>query len=241
MDIITINVLLEALNNRQQMQQILVSEKKNDKKIQQIKGQCRRLNIPVKTVPQIVIDRKAGKDNQGIFAQTSPIRFFDTDHLIANRKTDLILILDKINDTGNLGAIIRSAAAADIDGIIIPKHGSAPINETVLKASAGGLLKVKIVQATNLNSEIEKLKKNGYWIASTVMDGDTPYHEYDFSYKTAIIMGNEHSGVSALLNKNADYRLSIPISSQIESLNVSVASAIILFEALRQKIQIPKA
>ena len=235
MDISTLNVLIESLNNDLSVKNVLISDKKKDKKTTIIKNLCIKKKIPFKIVPPNAIDKKTNKENQGIFAQIDPIEFCTTEDLIANSEKGIILILDKINDTGNLGAIIRTAAGADINGIIIPGRGSAPINETVLKASAGGLLNIKIAQVVNLNSEIEKLKKNDYWIASTVMEGDTNYYEYNFNYKTAIIIGNENNGVSELLKKNSDYLLSIPHSDKIESLNVSVATSVILFEALRQK------
>lgn len=235
MDISTLNVLIESLNSGIGVENLLISEHKKDKKIVFIKNLCHKKKISYKIVSQNVIDKKTSKDNQGIFAQISPISFYTIDELISQPKKGIILVLDKINDTGNLGAIIRTAAGADIDGIIIPQRGSAPINETVLKASAGGLLKARIAQVVNLSSAIEKLKKNDYWIVSTVMEGDTNYYDYDFNYKTAIIIGNEHNGVSDLLIKNSDYLLSIPHSGNIESLNVSVATSIVLFEALRQK------
>lgn len=235
MDISTLNVLIESLKSDLTVNNILISDSRKDKRTGIVMDLCKKKKILYKMVPPIVIDKKIGKENQGVFAQISPITFYSTEDLISNSKKGLILILDKINDTGNLGAIIRTAAGADIDGIIISQRGTAPINETVLKASAGGLLKVKIAQTVNLNSEIEKLKKNGYWIASTVMEGNTNYYDYDFNYKTAIILGNEHNGVSELLKKNSDYLLSIPHSDNIESLNVSVATSIVLFEAIRQK------
>ncbi len=235
MDISTLNVLIESLNSGINVENLLISEHKKDKKIVLIKSLCHKNKITYKIVPQSTIDKKTSKDNQGIYAQISPISFYSIEELISQPKKGIILILDKINDTGNLGAIIRTAVGADIDGIIISQRGSAPINETVLKASAGGLLKARIAQVVNLSSAIEKLKKNDYWIASTVMEGDTNYYDYDFNYKTAIVIGNEHNGVSDLLKKNSDYLLSIPHSSNIESLNVSVATSIVLFEALRQK------
>jgi len=235
MEISTLNVLLETIKSNISVTEILISEGRKDKRVTEIINLCKKNKLSYKIVPPIVIEKKLGKENQGVFANISPISFSNVDDIIKNAKKGLILILDKINDTGNLGAIIRTAAGADIDGIIMPKRGSAPINETVLKASSGGLLKVKIALVSNLNSEIERLKKQDYWIASMVMNGNTEYYNYDFKYKTALVLGNEHNGVSELLKKNSDYLLSIPHSDNIESLNVSVATAVVIFEALRQK------
>jgi len=237
MEISSINVLYEALNSDVNFNSILIAENKKDKRIFKIIELCKKRKIPYKIVPSITIDKKTDNNNQGIYASISPIKFYKTEDLIKHSKKGLILILDKINDAGNLGAIIRTVAGADIDGIVIPKRNTAPINETVLKTSAGGLLKVKIALVANLRSEIDKLKDNGYWIAGMAMDGKTKYYNYDFKYKTAIILGNERNGISDILRKNSDYLLNIPHSKNIESLNVSVATSIVIFEALRQKSQ----
>jgi 23S rRNA (guanosine2251-2'-O)-methyltransferase len=157
--------------------------------------------------------------------------------ILQNIKTGLVLVLDGINDTGNMGAIIRSAVAAEVDGIIIPQRNSAPINETVLKTSAGSLVKAKIVQSKNLVNDIKKLKENEFWVVGTVKEREKSvvYYAYDFTVNTAVIMGSEHKGMSPLLKKNADQLIYIPHSRNIDSLNVSAAAAVILFEALRQK------
>lgn len=238
MNIYSLNALIEALRANVPINKVVISDVKKDKKVGIIKDLCRRNNVICQWVPQQTIIRKVGPDNQGIFAEISPVKFYTLDDILKNIKTGIILILDSLNDTGNMGAVIRSAVAADVDGIIISQRNSAPINETVLKTSAGSLLKAKIIQSKNLANTIKELKENDFWVIGTDMDGDMPYYDYDFTYKTAIVMGSEHKGLSALLKKNVDHLLSIPHSSKIGSLNVSAAAAIILFEALRQKTRI---
>lgn len=235
MNIHSLNALIEALRTNVPINKVLISNAKKDKKVGVILDLCRRNKVVFQQVPQQTINRKAGPDNQGVFAEISPIKFFTLDEVLKEIKTGLLLILDSITDTGNMGAIIRSAVGAEVDGIIISQRHSAPINETVLKTSAGSLVKAKIVQSKNLTHTIKKLKENDFWIVGADIRGNMPYYDYDFTYNTAIVLGSEHKGISPLLKKNMDHLLSIPHSSQIESLNVSAAAAVILFEALRQK------
>lgn len=145
--------------------------------------------------------------------------------------TKPLLILDKIQDGQNFGAIIRTCAGMGIEGIIIAKHQQVAVNATVEKCSAGNSDKVKIVQVANLNQTIDLLKKQGYWIVATSASGQA-ITSLDLSLKYAVIMGNEHKGVSRLLQENSDFLVSLPISSQVESYNVSVATALILYHLL---------
>jgi 23S rRNA (guanosine2251-2'-O)-methyltransferase len=233
----SLNKLIEALEEKLPINKVFISTAKKDRRIDRVIQLCRQNKVVFQMVPQQTINRKVGTDNQGIFAEISPIRFYTLEEILQNIKTGLILILDDINDPGNMGALIRSAVAAEVDGIIVPQRHSAPINETVLKASAGTLLKAKIAQAKNLIHAINHLKENGFWIVGTVMEKEKslPYYQYDFTANTAVIMGNEHKGIAPLVKKNSDQLVFIPISSKIDSLNVSAAAAVILFEALRQK------
>lgn len=235
MNIHTLNTLIEALKTNVPINKVLISDARKDRKVGLILDLCRRSSVTVQRVPQQTINRKAGPDNQGVFAEIAPVRFYSLEEILKEIKTGLVLVLDSINDTGNMGAVIRSAAAAEVDGIIISQRHSAPVNETVLKTSAGTLLKVKIHQAKNLTHTIKELKKNDFWVVGADRQGDMPYYDYDFTYKTALVMGGEHKGVSPLLKKNVDHLVCIPHSPRVESLNVSAAAAVILFEALRQK------
>ncbi|NIM11657.1 MAG: 23S rRNA (guanosine(2251)-2'-O)-methyltransferase RlmB [Candidatus Aminicenantes bacterium] len=237
MNINSLHALIEALRERIPINKVFISTDKKGKRIDQVIKLCRQNSIVFQMVPPQTINRKAGPNNQGVFAEVSPIRFYTLEDILQNIKTGLILVLDGINDTGNMGAIIRSAVAAEVDGIIIPQRNSAPINETVLKTSAGSLVKAKIVQSKNLVSDIKKLKKNEFWVVGTVKEREkrVAYYDYDFTVNTAVIMGSEHKGMSPLLRKNADLLIYIPHSEDIDSLNVSAAAAVILFEALRQK------
>lgn len=239
MTINSLNALIEALQERVPVNKVFISSARRDKRIERVIALCRQNKVVFQRVPQQTINRKAGPDNQGVFAEISPIRFYTLEEILKSIHTGLILVLDGIEDAGNMGAIIRGAAAADVDGIIVSQRHSAPINETVLKTSAGSLVKAKIVQAKNLTNAVNFLKENGFWVVGTVMEKEkeksVAYYNYDFTVNSAIILGGEHKGVSPLLKKNADQLVFIPHSPKIESLNVSAAAAVILFEALRQK------
>ena len=147
----------------------------------------------------------------------------------------LILILDSIQDTHNVGAILRSAECSGVDGIIITKHNSAPINETVFKTSAGAVEHVKICPVNNLAQSIKELKEKGYWIIGSSLENSKPYTEVDYKIPIALIVGNEEKGIRKLTADNCDILVRIPMKGKIQSLNVSVAAGILLFEILRQR------
>jgi 23S rRNA (guanosine2251-2'-O)-methyltransferase len=234
MNIVSLNTLLENLDGGQSFHRVYISRDREGKKYDHIKQLCQQNGVAFQLVPQSAIDRKAGKINQGVFAQLSPVRFFTISEILKDIRSGLVLILDQLNDVGNMGAIIRSAVAAEVDGIIVSTRRSAPINETVLKTSAGSLLKARIVLSKNVINEIRILKENHFWVAGTDVKQGIDYTEFDFSYNTALIVGNEEKGISPRLKKISDFLITIPHSSDVESLNVSVSTAIILFEALRQ-------
>ncbi|MCX6556385.1 MAG: 23S rRNA (guanosine(2251)-2'-O)-methyltransferase RlmB [Candidatus Aminicenantes bacterium] len=231
----SLNALIEALRDDLPVNKVLISRSRHDAKIAALVRMCRERGTVFQFVPAEAVDRKAGGKNQGVYAEIAPVRFFSLEAVLADLKTGLIVILDGIEDTGNLGAIIRSAAAVASDAVLITIRNSAPVNETVWKTSAGAMGKVRLVQSRNLAMDIEILKKSGFWVAATDQRADTRFEDFDFKGKTALIFGNEGKGVSPLLKKKADQLLAIPHAPAVESLNVSAAAAIILYEAWRQK------
>jgi 23S rRNA (guanosine2251-2'-O)-methyltransferase len=231
----SLNALIEALRDGLPVNKVLISKVRHDSKIETVVRMCREQGVIFQFVPAEAVNRKAGAKNQGVYAEIAPVHFFSLDSVLADVKTGLVVILDGIEDTGNLGAIIRSAAAVEVDGILISIRNSAPINETVWKTSAGTLGKVRLVQSRNLTMDIEKLKKAGFWVVATDQRAKMNFYDFDFKSKAAVIFGNESKGVSPLLKKNADQLLAIPHAQAVESLNVSAAATIILYEAWRQK------
>ncbi|MGO9482228.1 MAG: 23S rRNA (guanosine(2251)-2'-O)-methyltransferase RlmB, partial [Candidatus Kryptoniota bacterium] len=175
---------------------------------------------------------------QGIVATVSKIRFEELESLIESAshiQFPLLLILDRIQDPQNFGAILRSAAFFKVDGVIIQKEQQAPVNETVIKTSAGGAFHLKIARVTNLHQTIMLLKKSGYWIATSAAKAPLSVSEMDTRVPLAVIVGNEGSGVKRILRDKSDMTFSIPQIGRIDSLNVSVATGIICYEVLRQR------
>jgi len=233
----SLHALIEALRDGMPVNKVLLSRSRQGTKISTVIDLCRQRGVVFQFVPAEAVDRKAGAKNQGVWAEIAPVNFATLDSLLSQVKTGLVVVLDGIEDTGNLGAIVRMAAAVQADGVLVSIRGSAPVNDTVWKTSAGTLGKVRLVQSRNLANDMEKLKKSGFWVVVADQRAGMNFYDFDFKGKTAVILGNESKGVSALLKKNADQLLAIPHSPTVESLNVSAAAAIILFEAYRQKIK----
>jgi len=235
MKITSINSLHEALSSGAPVNKVFINERRRDSRIRKIIDLCKERGIPFMLVPQNALNRKAGNENQGVFAEVSPVPFLTLDDITREGKDGLILILDSVTDAGNLGAIIRTAVAAGADGIILARRNTAPLNETVLKASAGAMMNAKIVPSKNIAREIRTLKERGYWIISTNVEAGIPYHEYSFDAPTALVIGSEGRGISTIVKKHTDQFITIPHSKKVDSLNVSAATAVVLFEAVRQR------
>ena len=153
---------------------------------------------------------------------------------LLKKNPENIIILDHLEDPHNLGAIIRTAAASSFDGIIIPKDREVGVTSTVVKASVGTIFDMDVVQVTNIKNTIEELKKEGFWIVGTSMNG-SDYRQIDYSGKIALVIGNEGKGMSKLVTDSCDFLASIPIASNVESLNASVAAGIMMYEVVRNR------
>jgi len=233
--ITSLNALVEALREGAPVNKVLISRSPRDAKVALVIDLCRRRRVVFQLVPAEAIDRKAGARHQGVWAEVAPVSFCSLEEMLVAARTGLVVVLDGIEDTGNLGAIVRTAAAVAADGVLLSVRGSAPVNDTTWKTSAGALAKVRLVQAHNLAQDVAKLKEGGYWVVAADQHAGTRFYDFDFRGRTAVILGNEGKGVSPLLKKKADQLLAIPHAPAVESLNVSAAAAIILFEAYRQK------
>jgi 23S rRNA (guanosine2251-2'-O)-methyltransferase len=231
----SINVLIDALLAKYPINKVFLSASRDDKKGHVVKKLCRQNKVYLQLVPQQVINRKLGSKNQGVFAELSPVTFFSLSEIVKKITKGLILVLSGINDTGNLGAIIRTAAGAGVDGILISQKNSAPINETVLKTSVGALFHTKIARSPNLSRDLDTLKKSDFWVIGADMAAETPYYDWNFDCNIALVMGNETKGLGPLIKKKVDAMVSIPLAPEVDSLNVSVATGVILYEILRQK------
>ncbi|MEP0861338.1 MAG: 23S rRNA (guanosine(2251)-2'-O)-methyltransferase RlmB [Ignavibacterium sp.] len=243
--------VLEALNSDDEITQVYILYGQEGGIINAIRVAAKKRGIKVNQIPlerfrQIVKDKNA----QGVAAIKSSFKFYSLHEIIELSKTKknkalffgeglgeapLLLILDSIQDTHNVGAILRTAECSGVDGIIITKHNSAPINETVAKTSAGASELVKICQVNNLANAIDELKKEGFWIIGSYLGNSKPYTEIDYKMPVALIVGNEEKGIRKLTADKCDFLVHIPMKGKIQSLNVSVATGILLFEILRQR------
>lgn len=221
------NVVKEYLNTDEKILGAYVLNNFND---EEILKKLRNKTNNIKYVKREELDRINKENHQGIVIKVEDFNYSDLDEIIDG--DNLIVILDHLEDPHNFGAIIRTCEAAGVNGIIIPKDRCVDVNPTVIRTSVGATRYVKIVSVTNITNTINELKKNGYWIVGTDMDGED-YTKIDYKGKTAIVIGNEGNGISDLVRKNCDFIATIPMKGQINSLNASVASGIIIYEAVK--------
>ncbi len=233
-----VEALLES--NRRRINKIFIAKGiKYDEKIKNILNRAREYKVNVQEIPRDKMDKLVTGVHQGIAVSVSPIEYTDFNELLQsleNKKDALVLILDKVEDPHNFGSIIRTAAAAGADGIIIPKRHSSPITSTVEKASAGTIELVPISQVSNIASAVEKLKESNFWVIGSEADGEKHYFEQDYEMNCAIILGGEDQGISHLVKKKCDILVNIPMSNNVNSLNVANAASILIYEIVRQRI-----
>ncbi|MBO6280184.1 MAG: 23S rRNA (guanosine(2251)-2'-O)-methyltransferase RlmB [Bacilli bacterium] len=186
----------------------------------------------IKVVSSGELDSKSsGGIHQGIVAEIKPYEYSDFDEILRrSRKVEIpiIVILDGINDTHNLGAILRSCDVFNVTGVLIPKHNQVPLNATVAKSSAGAINYVPVAQIGSINQTIQRLKDNGFWIVSTDGSATIDYSKLTYDFPVALVIGSEGKGVSQLVIKNSDYVVKIPQYGHVNSLNASVAAGILL-------------
>lgn len=226
------NVAKEKLKHPTDVVQVYLSSKFKDKEIEDLLAVSK---IKTTYLNNKILDNKVNGLHQGIIIEVSDIKTYNLD-IIKNftSKNPVIVMLDHLEDPHNFGAIIRTSYALGIDAIIIPNDRSVDITPTVVKTSAGAIYNIPIIKVPNLTNTIEKLKKEGYWIVGTDMQGDN-YCELKYDMPTCLIIGNEGKGMSKIVKNNCDYLVSIPMEGQIDSLNASVSCGIILSEIKRQR------
>ena len=232
--------VLEAINSGEEIDQVYILYGQQGGIVEAIRIAAKKKGIKYNLIP---LDRFRSITNnpnaQGVAAKKSEQKFYRLEEIISSSKRNkfpLLLILDSIQDTHNAGAIIRTAECCGVDGIIFTKHNSAPINETVVKTSAGATEYVKLCAVTNLAQTLKQLKEEGFWIIGSSLSEDSKvYTEVDYKIPTALILGNEEKGIRRLTINSCDLLIKIPMKGKIQSLNVSVSAGILLFEILRQR------
>ena len=190
-------------------------------------------NIPITYLEKYEMDRMVNGLHQGIILEVEDYQYASLSEII-EKENALIVILDHLEDPHNFGAITRTCEAAGVNGIIIPKDRSVEVNATVIKVSTGATENIPIARVTNIVQTIKELKEKGFWIVGSDMQG-TDYDKIDYRGKTAIIIGNEGSGMSRLVKENCDFIATIPMKGKTESLNASVSAGILIYEAIKSR------
>lgn len=234
------HAVLEIIKSGKSINKIYLSKGIRESTVAEFKRYLEGTGVPLKFVDRNILDKMFPEQNhQGIAAEVSAKEYCEWEEILreAEKRSEdpLILILDSIEDPHNFGAIIRTAEAAGVHGIIIPKNRSVMLSETVAKTSAGALENILIARVTNLSQLIDKLKEKNVWIYGTDLKGQSIY-QGSISGSAAIVLGNESKGVSPNILKKCDAVVTIPMIGKVNSLNVSVASGVILFELLRQRL-----
>lgn len=235
------NAVLELLESNRDINKIYITKGDRQGSIKKIIAIANEKKIIVVEKDKNQMDQMAGTENyQGVIAIVPPFEYSEVEDILTVAKErgeePFILILDGIEDTHNLGAIIRTAETAGVHGIIIPKRRAASVNSTVSKVASGALEYMKIARVNNITDTINKLKEENIWICGTTIDSEKYYYEQDFKMPIAIVIGNEARGISELVKKNCDFLVKIPMKGQITSLNASVSTGIVAYEVLKQRM-----
>ncbi len=234
------NSVKEALRAGRKIRKLYITKGRQSKGIQEIITQAEQGHIPLEFIATKDMDALFPTTrHQGIAAESEPIVMVGIDSVLAmveaKGETPFLILLDGIEDVHNMGAIIRTAECAGAHSVLIPKHRSAPINETVGKTSAGAIEYMPLVSIGNVTQTVQRLQKKGFWVIGADMSGSIEYDQADMTVPLVLVIGSEGKGISPLVKKHCDLLVRIPMFGQVNSLNASVASAILIYEAVRQR------
>jgi len=236
------NAVLEALRTNTPIDKIYLAKGETDSALGHIASTARNKGIVVVETDRRKLDeRSVTHSHQGVIAVTAVRAYATVDDILnaAKEKGEppLIVVCDELSDPHNLGAVIRTAECAGAHGVIIPKRRSAGLTAIVAKTSAGAVSHVPVARVPNLPSMLKELKDNGVWVFGTAADGTTSLYEADLKGPAAIVIGSEGDGMGRLVSETCDFKVSIPMKGKLNSLNASAAAAIMLYEAVRQRIK----
>ena len=235
------NSVLELLESGKDINKIFITRGEKHGSINKIIAIAKEKKVIIVEKDKRQMDEMAQNQNyQGVIAIVPPFEYCEIEDILEESKSKneepFVLILDGIEDPHNLGSIIRTAETAGVHGIIIPKRRAAGVNSTVNKVSAGAVEHMKIARVTNISDAIQKLKNAGLWICGTDINTDKYYYDQDLKGALGIVIGNEGSGISSKVKNNCDFLVKIPMKGKVTSLNASVSTGIIIYEALKQRM-----
>lgn len=235
------NAVAEVLQSGRSLNKLLLAEGSLVGSARDILMRAKERQVPIEIVPRNRIENLAkGYRHQGVVAYVSPVPYADLEDILVaagEKSAPFLLILDGLEDPHNLGALLRTADAVGVDGILIPRRRSCPLSATVAKTSAGAVEYVPVARIGNVVQTIKRLQAAGFWVAGADMAGDRAYYEADFTGPLALVIGGEGRGLSRLARESCDFLVHMPMLGHINSLNASVAGAILMYEALRQRLQ----
>ena len=226
------NVARDLLLEHKKVKKIIIQDNFDDKEILSL---VEKEEIPMKRVSKREMDHLSNGVHQGIILDIPDYSYMDLHELLEDDTAEFVVLLDHLEDPHNLGAIIRTCEAAGVKYMILPKDRQVQVNATVMKTSVGTLENVHLVSVSNLVNAIDQLKKKGFWIVGTALENSVDYRSIDYSGKIALIIGNEGSGISRLVQENCDFLAKIPMYGQTNSLNASVAAGIMIYEVIRNR------
>ena len=232
-----IHAVEEALAAGRPAERLLVARGRRGAAIEKLVQAARAASVPVRFVSRAEVDRAAGQGtHQGVVLIAGAKRYVSLEEVIeAASSPGLIVVLDGVQDPRNLGAVLRSAAAAGADGVIVPERRAAGITPAAEKAAAGAVEHIAVARVTNINRALDDLKDAGYWMAGFDSSAEKAYYEADLTGPVALVLGGEEKGLREQVRKRCDFLVSIPVAGGVESLNVSVAAGIALYEVRRQR------
>ena len=234
------NAVIELLESGKDINKLYISKGEKTGSINKIIAMAKEKRVVIVEKDKAQMEKMAQSANyQGVIAIVPPFEYCEVEDILNYAKekeeSPFILILDGIEDTHNLGAIIRTAETAGVHGIIIPKRRSASVNSTVSKVACGAVEYMKIARVNNIKDSINKLKEEGVWICGTAVDAEDYYFNQDLKGPLGIVIGNEGKGMSESVKKNCDFLVKIPVLGKVQSLNASVSTGIIVYEAVEQR------
>ncbi|BBB91333.1 MAG TPA: 23S rRNA (guanosine(2251)-2'-O)-methyltransferase RlmB [Methylomusa anaerophila] len=234
------NSVMEALKSGRAVNKILVIKGEKYGSIREIISQARAMGLVVQEVDGTKLDQMSGgTKHQGVAAMVAPVSYVEMEDILANatnhNETPFLVLLDELNDPHNVGAILRTADAAAVHGVLIPKRRSCPLTQVVAKTSAGAVEHVPVARIGNVSQTLESLKKQGLWVVGADMDGEKNYYEADLTGPIVLVVGNEGEGMGRLTKEACDFLVRIPMRGKITSLNASVACSLLMYEVLRQR------
>lgn len=234
------NAVIELLESGKDVNKIFITKGERHGSINKIISMAKENRVIIVEKEKRQMEEMAQTQNyQGVIAMVPPYEYVEVEDILQEAKTrgeePFVLILDGIEDPQNLGSIIRTAETAGVHGVIIPKRRAAVVNSTVNKVSAGAVQHMKVARVTNISDTIDWLKKEGLWICGTDISTETYYYNQDLTGPIGIVIGNEGNGMSQKVKKNCDFLVKIPMKGKVTSLNASVSTGIIIYEAVKQR------